>query len=243
VEDFDYSNYRLLWKGGLSTQHETWDAGLTFTTPSVRLFGSGAASYTRSAVGADLGTGPTVAVSVQHEDGLDSHYQSPWSVAAGGAWRRGRNAFHATVEWFDSVPAFDVLDTSPFAGDAAAAGLLKRLNHQARSVVNFGAGYQRTVSERFSYYAAFTTDFTFANKDESGTNSLSTWDIYHLTAGTSVVVGTVKLTMGAAYAFGSDQRSVSTLVVPPGGPPALTPTPLDVKFSRLRVLLGFDFGR
>jgi hypothetical protein len=243
VEDFDYSNYRLLWKAGLSTQHETWDAGLTFTTPAVRLFGSGSASYARSAVGADLGTGPTVAVSVQHQDGLESRYQSPWSVAAGGAWRRGRNAFHATAEWFDSVAAFDVLDTTPFAGDAAAAGLVKRLNHQAKSVVNFGAGYQRTVSERFSYYGAFTTDFTFANKDESGTNSLSTWDIYHLTAGTSLVVGNVKLTMGAAYAFGSDQRSVSTLVVPAGGPPALTPTPLDVKFSRLRVLVGFDFGR
>jgi len=99
------------------------------------------------------------------------------------------------------------------------------------------------VSERFSYYGAFTTDFTFADKHDSGANSLSTWDIYHLTAGTSVVVGTVKLTMGAAYAFGSDDRAVSMVVVPPGGEPALTDTPLDVKFSRIRVLVGFDFGR
>jgi hypothetical protein len=32
-------------------------------------------------------------------------------------------------------------------------------------------------------------------------------------------------------------------VVPPEGPPALQPTPVDVKFSRLRLLVGFDFGR
>jgi hypothetical protein len=120
---------------------------------------------------------------------------------------------------------------------------VKRLQQKANRVVNFGLGYQRTVSDRFSYYAAFTTDFTFADKDDNATNALSTWDIYHFTAGTSLLVGDAKLTMGAAYAFGRDTRTVSTLVVDPGAPPVLTPTPLDVKFSRLRVLIGFDFGR
>ena len=243
VEDFDYANYRLVWKAGLSTQRDSWDAGLTVTTSSVRLFGSGSASYTRSAVGADLGGGRTVAVSTQHADGLESHYASPWSVAVGGAYRRGKNSFHGTVEWFDSVAPFDVLDASPFGSDPAAAGLVKRLQQKAKSVVNFGVGYQRAASERFSYYAAFTTDFTFAEKDEAATNSLSTWDIYHVTAGASVLTRSVKLTMGAAYAFGSDARSITTLIVPPGGAPVLTPTPFDVKFSRFRVLLGFDFGR
>lgn len=119
VEDFDDANYRLVWKAGLSTQRDSWDAGLTVTSASVRVFGSGSASYARSAVGADLGAGRTVAVSTQHEDGLESHYASPWWVAAGGAYRRGKNSFHGTVEWFDSVAAFDVLDASPFGSDAA----------------------------------------------------------------------------------------------------------------------------
>jgi hypothetical protein len=243
IEDFDASSYRLLWKAGVSTQRESWDAGLTVTTASVPLFGSGSASYTRSAVGADFGAGPVVAVGVQHADDLDSRYESPWSLAVGGAYRRGQNSLHATVEWFGSVPGFDIVDTGPFAGDPAAEGLVKRLRHEAKSVVNFGIGYQRTVSERFSYYGAFTTDYTFADKEDSATSSLSTWDIFHVTAGTSLMVGSVKLTMGAAYAFGSDLRSISTIVIPPEGPPALQPTPLDVKFSRLRLLVGFDFGR
>jgi hypothetical protein len=243
VEDFDYGNYRLVWKAGLSTQRDSWDAGLTLTSASVRVFGSGTASYTRSAVGADLGGGRTVAVSTQHAEGLDSHYTSPWSVAAGGAYRRGKNSFHGTVEWFDSVAPFDVLDTSALTPDPAAAGLVTHLHQKANSVVNFGVGYQRTVSERFSYYGAFTTDFTFADKDAETTNALSTWDIFHVTAGTSLLTHSVKLTLGAAYAFGSDQRSITTLAVPPGRPPVLTPAPFDVKFSRIRVLLGFDFGR
>ena len=243
VEDFDYENYRLLWKAGFSTQRKSWDAGLSVTTGSVGLFGSGSASFTRAAVGADLGSGPSVSVAVQHQEDLASHYETPWSVAGGGAYRRGRNSFHGTVEWFASVGAFDVLDTSGFASDPAADGLRKRLHQQAKSVVNFGVGYQRTVSERFSYYGAFTTDFTFANKNESATNALSTWDIYHLTAGTSLVVRSVKLTMGAAYAFGSDSRSISTLIVPPSGGPVLTPIPFEVKSQRIRLLVGFDFGR
>jgi hypothetical protein len=243
VEDTDYSNYRLLWKGGISTQRERWDLGLTFTTPSVRLFGKGDASYTRSAVGADLGGGPSVDVSVQHQEDLESHYHSPWSVAVGGAYRRGASTFHATAEWFDAVAPFDVLDTSVFASDPAAASLVSRLRQKAKSVVNFGVGYERKVSERLAVYGAFTTDFTFNDKEDSGTNSLSTWDIYHVTAGTSLMVGHVKLTMGAAYAFGSDTRTVATVVVPPSGRPVLTPSPLDVSYHRFRVLVGFDFGR
>jgi hypothetical protein len=243
VEDFHYSNYRLLWKAGISTQRPTWDLGLTVTTPSARLFGSGSASFARSAVGADLGGGPVVDVTVQHADGLRSHYQSPWSVAAGGAFRKGANTFHGTVEWFASVPGFDVLDTSLFAPDPAALGLLKRLHQQAKSVVNFGLGFEHKVNERFACYGAFTTDYTFNDEGVGGTNSVSTWDIYHLTAGTSFVVRGSKLTIGAAYAFGSDGRSISTLYVPPGGLPVLTSWPLEVKYSQIRVLVGIDFGR
>ena len=40
-------------------------------------------------------------------------------------------------------------------------------------------------------------------KDDAATTSLSTWDIYHVTAGASLLTHSVKLTMGAAYAFGS----------------------------------------
>jgi hypothetical protein len=57
------------------------------------------------------------------------------------------------------------------------------------------------------------------------------------------MVRSVKLTMGGAYAFGSDARSISTVFVPPGGRPVLTETPLDVKVSRIRMLVGFEFGR
>jgi hypothetical protein len=243
VEDFKYSNYRLLWKGGVSTQRPSWDAGLTVTTPSVRVFGSGRASYTRSAVGADLGRGSVIDVGVQHQDDLESSYQSPLSVALGGAWRRGPSTFHGTAEWFDSVAGRDALDTSAFAADPAADGLRKRLHESAKSIVNFGLGYQRAMNDQLSFYGAFTTDFTFADKDDSATSSLSTWDIYHLTAGTSFMVRKVKLTVGAAYAFGSDRRSISTLIVPERGTPVLTPMPLDVTFSRLRLLVGFDFGQ
>jgi hypothetical protein len=243
VEDIDLSNYRLLWKAGVAMHRHAWDLGLTVTTPSVRLFGDGTASFTVSTVGADLGEGPSVNVAAQRAEGLESSYQSPWAVAVGGGYRTGANSFHATAEWFGPVSAFQVLDTSPFASNPAAAGLAKRVHAQARSVVNFGVGYERQVSDRFSVYGAFTTDFTFAEKGDSATSSLSTWDIYHLSAGTSLMVGDVKLTMGAAYAFGSDVRPVDTLDLPPDGVPVLRTSPLDVRFSRIRVLLGFDFGR
>ena len=243
VEDYDYGDYRALWKAGIAVKRHTWDLGLSVTTPSVGLFGSGTASYIRSAVGGDLGSGTAEAtVAVRHEEDLASKYQSPWSVAGGAAWRRGDSTFHATAEWFGAVQAFDVLDAVTFSGDPAASRLLGRLRQEARSVVNVGFGFQRNVSERFSYYGAFTTDRTFANKSARAANSLSTWDIYHATAGTSLQVRDVKFTLGVAYAFGGDDRPTSVIVVPPDGRPALGETPVHVNFSRWKVLIGFDFG-
>ena len=242
VEDFDYWNYRLVWKAGISTQRKSWDLGLTVTTASVNLFGSGSASYVRSAVGADLGAGPVVEVSVQHQDGLASTYRSPWSVAAGAGYRLGPHTFHGTAEWFSSVSGFEVLDTSAFASNPAAENLVKRLHQQAKSVFNFGLGYERKISDRSSFYAAFTTDYTFADENDSAGNSLSTWNIYHATAGASLTIKNMKLTMGGAYSFGSDTRSITTLIVAPSGAPVLTPVPLDVTYHRIRMLVGFDFG-
>lgn len=83
VEDFDYANYRVLWKAGFSKQLAHWDLGLSVTTPSIQVFGSGTASYTRSAVGADIGSGPVVSVSVQSLEDLDSRFDSPLSIALG----------------------------------------------------------------------------------------------------------------------------------------------------------------
>ena len=161
-----------------------------------------------------------------------------------GLSTRGRTPSTRRVEWFDKVGGFDVLDTSSLRpAPARPRGSSSASTSRRKSVVNFGFGYERRVSDRFSCYGAFTTDFTYADKGDAGTNALSTWDIYHVTAGTSLMVGQVKLTMGAAYAFGSDSRAISTLVVPPGGQPVPRQAPLDVKFSRLRVLVGFDFGK
>ena len=163
-------------------------------------------------------------------------------MAGGAAWRHGHNTFHATAEWFGSVDGFDVLDTGPFAGDPTATRLVGRLRQQARSVVNFGFGFQRKVSERFSLYGAFTTDRTFAEKSAPARHALSTWDIYHASAGTSLQVRQVKFTLGLAYAFGGDERPTTVIALPPGGPPAAAETPVDIRFSRLKVLIGFDFG-
>jgi hypothetical protein len=240
VEDFDYSNYRLLWKAGFSVQRPGYDLGIALTTASIDLLGHGKASYSRSVV--STSTPPGAAVELQSESDLASQYRSPWSVAVGGAFRRGRDTVHGTVEWFGALDPYEVVDSSPFPDNEAGNSLRDRLQQRANSVVNFGFGYQRKVSERFSMYGAFTTDFTYAEKGDSGSSSLSTWDIYHVTAGVSLDVRGTRLTLGAGYSFGSDTRPVSLLDVEAEGAPEIAPVPMDMSYTRARVMLGFDFG-
>jgi hypothetical protein len=242
IDDFSYSNYRLVTKAGAALDLGAWKLGLTTTLPGLRLFGSGDANYDHTAIIARPEDPSGGLVASRQEKGLRSVCQSPWSVAAGGALASGRNSYHATVEWFDSVAPFDTLDAAPFRDDLSAATLTSRLRVAAESVVNVGFGYERRFSDRFTGYGAVATDQSFVRGEPDEGTFVSNWDLYHLSAGASWKAETVRVTLGLTYSFGSAPRNVRTVDVT-SGPPVPTMTPLDVSYSRLRVMLGFDLGR
>ena len=53
VTDFNYSHYRMLLKLGVAWQTAGWNAGVSVTTPSLGVLGSGDAGYTLSLAGTD----------------------------------------------------------------------------------------------------------------------------------------------------------------------------------------------
>ena len=95
VSDFNYSHYAMLLKLGVAWQTAGWNAGVSVTTPSLGVFGSGDAGYTVSLAGTDAdGNGrpdPPYLVTEDLED-LDSDYHSPWAIGFGASRRRGQDA-------------------------------------------------------------------------------------------------------------------------------------------------------
>jgi len=239
VTDFDYSHYRTLAKLGLAWQGETWNAGLSVTTPSLGLFGSGTLGYTVSRVSnqvGDDGTPLTPTLETVTAQGLQSDYRSSWAVGAGASWRRGATRLYASAEWYAAVDVFTVLALPEGASEAG------RIYQQLGDVLNAGLGLERQVNENVAVYGAFHTDFSAAVESTQTSAAVSDWDLYHVSGGASLRIGDNRFTLGALWAFGSRTRPLTLPLPPEALPNAGLDSDIEIRYSRITFLLGFVFG-
>jgi hypothetical protein len=250
VNDFDYSNWRLLGKLGVAYDGDSFRFGAAFTTPSADLFGSGTIGFTRSAQGLDLnGDGrPDNFLSNGAEEDLASSYKSPWSLAGGAAWRRGSLQLHGTVEYFGAVDRFTVLGGQT----VTPTGQLVALTQSFASVFNFGIAGEYWLgglntddgvrARGIVLYGAFATDHTSSPEVETNEAATSNQDHYHVTGGCGFSLGRNRFNLGVTYAFGSKERVFGFSNLPPSIPIFGNGVPVRSSFSRFVFLLGYLFG-
>jgi hypothetical protein len=251
VNDFDYSHWRVLGKVGLAWEGDALRLGATLTTPSAGLFGSGNVGVTRSATGADLdgdGRPDSLLLNGLAED-VDSTYKSSWTVAGGGAWRRGSLQLHLSAEYFAPVSQFTVLQGPSLTPSGDPVALTQALD----SVLNAGIGgeyWLNGVSADAGHktggtvlYGAFATDFSASPEIVAGEASASNRNHYHVTAGSAFSIGTSRFSLGLSYAFGKNRGNLALGGLPPEIPVLSERREVDVKFSRLVFVLGYAFGR
>jgi hypothetical protein len=206
VINYNYYNVRLLWKAGLIADLSPVSFGLTVTTPSVNLFGSGSAFVNSWATGVDL-DGDSVAdnyLLANYQEGLASRYNSSWAVGAGLAYRTGRWRFDFSAEWYAPVRRFAVLETQAFTAQSTGQTVNNDLTHELDPVLNFGLGMEYQAGEATTVFLSAVTDFSGAVPGTSTNLSMTTLDLYHITAGGLFNLGDIDLTFGAGYAFGSN---------------------------------------
>jgi len=241
VDEWDYAHWRTLTKLGLALERGPFSFGVSVTTPSVALFGSGASGFTRSLTVGRNSDAPSESVLAESfADGLDSDYRSPFSIALGAKWQRGATRLYVSGEWFDAVGRFQVLE--PDAGVSPrdwASG--PDHAHELDSVFNVGVGVAHTFGNGVEVYAALSTDASAAVAEAN--TALSDWDILHLTSGVAFSVGRNRFTLGLAYATGGQDTVIAIL-------------PEDVQravgidlgesarsdYGRVKLILGFVFG-
>jgi hypothetical protein len=223
----EYNHFRLLAKAGIAWRPGRWELGANVTAPGVKLWGNGKSVFNASVVGD--AAAPVLSASVQK--GLESTYHAPWSVAGGATWRRPRGAIHATVEWFSSVAAYDILqpDPAPVAGSSETVPLTYR--GEADSVICYGLGLEQHVGDRVVLYAgaAHNESAWVAERD-----AFAAWDLTDFTTGLTFVTGRAKLALGLGYAWGSKELPQPLVLADETGFP---PT-VDAKFSRWTISVG-----
>ena len=238
---FKYQNWALLWKIGVAAQFEGWDLGVTVTTPRLSFAGSGATGFDSTAVGQDINRdGSAITeVATNTQTGLSSDYQSPFSIAIGGAFALGATRLHLTTEWFAAMDEFVVLPSEPFVGQTSGELINTAITRELNSVFNIAVGVEHEFNEKMTAQGSFRTDFSGVDLDSDTVVPVGDWDIYHIAGGVTLTAGRSEFTLWAILAKGDTTTSGIFESVGDVAPPDQDPVTLE--YFRLSLILGFNF--
>ncbi len=205
----DMSHDGLLWKVGLAWELPAADLGVTITTPKIHLGGKGNFIYE------DFLSGFPDSVANGHfesslQGGLDATHKSPLSIGGGASFRIfKKHIFHVSGEWFGIIPGHTMVKANPFIGQSTGEEINFSLVDQAEMVFNFGTGVELKMLETLSFYASYSSDYSYVPSDikyfsDFGTDSYNSTfraDINHAGAGFVLKLPRADITMGATYAW------------------------------------------
>jgi hypothetical protein len=236
--ELDFYDVRTLAKLGIYFDLGRGTVGMSFTTPSTSLFGSGSVLATQSLIGDANGDGTDDSqAQVSFGEELDTEYNSPMSVAVGGSYKFKRMTGHASIEYFASIDQYTVIHSPASAGGPGVTGVDIRYQGAATSVTNWGVGIEQGFGDDSAFYISFLTDRSAYQTVDDRRVVVSTWDIHHLNGGVALTIKGAELTLGGGFAWGQNKAVAD---VNPGT--ALLPAtivPGGVGYTRLKFIVGF----
>jgi hypothetical protein len=255
TQNFNYYNVRYTPKLGVAYRGKHWSAGATITSPGIRIMGTGSAGVDLLALNnkaEDGGRGNIVAN--RRDFDLKSYFRSPFAVAVGAQYQNGKTMVSFTTQYFGREGVFNILQGSaqPFVSPASAFSLIQgnellQVKSAARPVLNVAIGLEQTVSERISVALSLRNNQSYYDPqllEENGIKpDISTWDIYHFIGGITRNKKRSSISIGLAFAYGSDDKRIEQYLPLPSDTPfyqkVSTTTP--ATYTSLGVLLGYNY--
>lgn len=209
--EYDYTNYRLLWKLGLIWELEKLTLGVTLTTPSIKIYGRGLAGINISIIGQDInGDGqPNDVILADYQEDLEANFPTPLSIGVGANFSLpkyvlGTLNIYASAEWYAGTDKFSVIKTENPPESPGIGFSPFDVTHERNSVLNFGIGLAQIFSDKFTCYFSFRTDYSHIKRDSSTNLAVTGADIYHFAGGTTFTFMKSEWTIGIGYSFGQD---------------------------------------
>ena len=221
--DIDYWAVRFSGKFGIAVEWDNLKLGATITTPSIAIkLASGGTDYASISsnnvfVKIDSTTGEVTPIDIlasDRQEGLPVSYKTPFSIAAGIEFTLSAyTKVHLAAEWFAPLSTYVIMqpesadftrnDNVPQKYEYDSAELLK-VYDSMNPVLNAGVALEHKLSEKFTGYAAFRTDFSNANFDDiKGLYvGFTDFDMYHFTMGLSTELNNTFIGVGFEYSHG-----------------------------------------
>jgi hypothetical protein len=236
--ELDYYDVRTLGKVGVYFDLGRGSVGMSFTTPSASLFGTGSIVRNRSLIGDTDGNGiDDSRAEVAFGEDLDTEYKSPMSVAVGGAYQFKRLKWHATIEYFAAVDQYTLIESPVPAAGPGVTGIGVTYQGALTSVVNWGFGFEQGFGDDDSFYLSYLTDQSAYQAVDEFRSVVSTWDINHINGGVALTIKGAELTLGGGFAWG--QNKAVSEVQPGTAVLPQTVVPAGVGYTRLKFIVGF----
>ena len=230
-----YTDFRTLFKLGGFFDLGVITGGITLTTPSIHISGSGELGVNRSTIGTD-----TTALLAGIQTGLPAEYKSPLSVGGGLAWRLGPARIHGSLEWFDKIAPYVVIQgDSLYAQEPEDEGGLVDAVQEQTDVLNWALGLEYAISETFTGYVSYYTDNSALDDDiERAALSIIPIDISTITIGTDFFLRSARFTLGVGYGWGSEvDRELTDLL-----PEKQEDVEATYVYRSIRLLFGIEIG-
>ena len=231
----EYTDFRTLFKLGAFVAAGPITGGLTVTTPSIHISGSGELGINQSSIGAD-----TTALIAGIQTDLPAQYKSPLSIGGGLAWEIGPARLHGSLEWFDKIEPYVVIEGDSLqAQEPEDERILLDAVHEQTDALNWALGLEYRLSEKFTGYLSFFTDNSTLDEELDRTGlSIIPIDISTLTVGTDFVVRSARLTLGIGYGWGSEiDRELTNLLREEDADFVAT-----YVYRSIKLLFGFEIG-
>ena len=245
ITDYYYLDFRILWKAGIGFTLEPIRFGLTITSPSISLFGSGSTDMNLSGAGLEYDSSndrDDFLISNYQED-LPSTYNSPFSIGLGAAYKFGKFKIHIATEYYSNVIKYSILSPEPFKSQTGDLTVSNDLTAALDDVLNYGVGLEMYINPKFTLYGALSTDFSAYAKEEETNSSISRWDLYHITAGAAFTLDKLEITSGVATSFANDDILFPNIIPANSDESEIMFPKQPAKLSsfRIKLILGITF--
>lgn len=182
-------------KFGFTYKGEKWDMGVTVSTPTLRIMGSGRILADLSLTNVKIIPGAprsNFLANGQIED-IKAKYKYPVNASLGASRLFGNLRLYGAVQWYGAIDEYTVLDPGdapfiqpPSANNVLYTSQLLRAWSSNRSVVNGSVAAEWMLKPTSHLLLSFRTDHHYASIDPDidGNNlAVKQWDNYHLTIG------------------------------------------------------------
>jgi len=237
--EYEYYNFRMLWKAGITFDFIGLTFGMTITTPSVGLYSEGRSGLNSTLIADETGDPQNdwLAADVQNE--VSSEYKTPLSIGLGTTFKIDKTHIFVSAEWYSGINKYDVITPVAFTSQIGGDTLYNGVTHELADVLNFGIGVQHTLNPDLSINASFSTDFS-ARVPGTDTNlSMASWDIYNILVGASFRVLKSEFTVGIGYSYGEDSYDFSNMVILPIEDWYAKLSDIKFKYQNIKFVFGF----